>query len=186
MAIKIIANGILIIILAIAQISFIGGLPGIAGDLNLALVVLIFILGFSGFGPAMFWAFGMGFLFEVFSFLPFGAYLFSLIATVIIANFLLNYFFTNRSVYSFLALSGFASAAYGLSVYYFARVAGSARQVLISAGANSSAEITDKNFLFSIPKQICLNILITVVIYYIIYFLGKSFRPVFLIKNKIR
>lgn len=177
MAIKIIANIILIIILAIAQISFIGGFSGIAGDLNLALVVLVFILGFSGFGSALFWAFGTGFLFELFSFFPFGSHIFSLIFTVIAANFLLDYFFTNRSVYSFLALSGLSSAVCGLAFYFF---------IFIFSGLNPSARIMDENFLFSMPKRIFMNILLAFVIYYIIYFFGKSFSPVFLIKRKIR
>ncbi len=111
---------------------------------------------------------------EIFSFLPFGAYLFSLSATIIIANFLLKYFFTNRSVYSFLALSGFASAVYGLAVYFF---------ISVFSLVNPSAEIADENFLFSIPKQICLNVPLAFVVYYIIYFFGRSFKPVFLVKK---
>ncbi len=174
MAIKIIVNIILIVILAIIQISFISGLPGIAGDVNLVLVALIFILGFSNFGLASLWAAATGFLLEIFSFLPFGAYLFSLSATIIIANFLLKYFFTNRSVYSFLALSGFASAVYGLAVYFF---------ISVFSLVNPSAEIADENFLFSIPKQICLNVPLAFVVYYIIYFFGRSFKPVFLVKK---
>ncbi len=119
MTAKIITNIILIISLSVVQIALVSGLPAPAGNLNLALVVLIFILGFSGFNFAAWWAVGVGFLFEIFSFLPFGAFLIGLSLTVIIANWLLNYFFTNRSLYSFLALTGLATVIYGLIINFF-------------------------------------------------------------------
>ncbi|MFA6306324.1 MAG: hypothetical protein WCV70_00705 [Patescibacteria group bacterium] len=173
MAIKIITNIILIISLGIVQISLISGLPGLAGSLNLALVVLIFILGFSGFNFTAWWAVGLGFLFEVFSFLPFGAYLISLSLTVVIANWLLNYSLTNRSLYSFLALAALATVIYELAINSF---------VLIFAEASSSALVTQSNFWLSLLEKIGLNLLFTFIIYYIIYFLGRSLSPVFLVR----
>ena len=171
---KIITNVILIIVLGIIQISLISGLPAMAGNLNLTLVILIFILGFSGFDFAAIWAVGLGFLLEVFSFLPFGSYLFGLSLTIIISNFLLNHFFTNRSLYSFLALTGIATIIYGLVINFF---------VLFFVETNLSALITDGNFWISILEQIGLNLLSAFIIYYIIYFLGRNFKPVFLVKK---
>ncbi len=172
MLVKIITNVILIISLGVVQISLISGLPGIAGNLNLVLVILIFILGFSGFDFAAWWAVGLGFLLEIFSFLPFGAYLFSLSLTIIIANWLLNYFFTNRSLYSFLALTGLATLIYELIINFF---------VLLFVETNSFTLLAAGNFWVSILEQIGLNLLFTFIIYYIIYFLGKNLKPVFLI-----
>lgn len=174
MIVKIITNIILIIGLAAAQISLVSGLPGLANNLNLVLVVLIFILGFSGFDFAAWWTVGIGFLLEIFSFLPFGAYLFSLSLTIIIANFLLNYFFTNRSLYSFLALTGLASVIYELIINFF---------VLIFVEINLPASITAGNFWFYRLEQIGLNLLSAFIIYYIIHFLGRNLKPVFLIKK---
>ncbi|MFH1582843.1 MAG: hypothetical protein ABIB72_00795 [Candidatus Falkowbacteria bacterium] len=171
---KIITNIILIISLGVVQIALVSGLPGMASNLNLALVVLIFILGFSNFDFAILWTIGLGFLLEIFSFLPFGTYLFSLSLTIIIANFLLTYSFTNRSLYSFLALTGLATIIYELIINFF---------VLIFIEINSFASIAVSNFWFSIIEQIGLNLLFTFIIYYIIYFLGKSLKPVFLIKK---
>ncbi|MDP2736645.1 MAG: hypothetical protein Q8O59_02540, partial [bacterium] len=156
------------------QIALISGLPGIASNLNLALVVLIFILGFSSFNFAVPWTIGLGFLLEIFSFLPFGTYLFSLSLTIIVANFLLNYSFTNRSLYSFLALTGIATIIYELIINFF---------ILIFVEMNLAALITAGNFWFSILEQIGMNLLLTFIIYYIVYFLGRSLRPVFLIKK---
>ncbi|MEI6596895.1 MAG: hypothetical protein WCL13_01640 [bacterium] len=169
---KIITNIILIIGLGVAQISLVSGLPGMASNLNLVLVILIFILGFSSFDAAVYWVVGLGFLLEIFSFLSFGAYLFSLSFTIIIANFLLNYFFTNRSLYSFLALTALATVIYELVINFFA---------LIFIEINSFASLAASNFWFSMLEKIGLNILFTLIIYYIIYFLGRSLKPVFLI-----
>jgi len=174
MIVKIITNTILIISLGVVQIALVSGLPGMFSNLNLVLVILIFILGFSGFNLAVLWAVGLGFLLEVFSFLPFGAYLFSLSLAVIIANWLLNYFFTNRSLYSFLALTGLVTVIYELIVNFF---------VLIFVEISSAASITAGNSWFSMLGQIGLNLMFTFIIYYIIYFLGRNLKPMFLVKK---
>ncbi|MDD4271369.1 MAG: hypothetical protein PHF50_01035 [Patescibacteria group bacterium] len=171
MIVKIITNIILIIGLGVMQIALVGDLPGMASNLNLILVVLIFILGFLSFNFAICWVIGIGFLFEVFSFLPFGVYLISLSLTIIIANFLLNYFFTNRSLYSFLALTALATIIYELVINLF---------VLIFMETSSTAWLAAGNFWFSLLEQIGLNLLLAFIIYYVIYFLGRSFKPVFL------
>ena len=157
---KIITNLILITGLATAQISLVSGLPGPAGNLNLVLVALIFILGFSNFAFAVWWAVGLGFLLEVFSFLPFGAYLFSLSFTLMIANFLLNYFFTHRSLYSFLALTGLATVIYEIIISFY---------VLIFMEINSAGMSRANNFWLFMLEQIGLNFLLALIIYYIIH-----------------
>ncbi len=177
MIVKIITNIILIISLGAVQISLISGLPGPAGNLNMVLVVLIFILGFSNVDFAVWWSVGIGLVLETFSFLPFGTYLFSLSLTVMIANFLLNYFFTNRSLYSFLALTGLATVIYKLIISFL---------TFIFIEVNSAAAIIDGNFWASLLKQIGLNLLFTFLIYYVINFLGRNLKPVFLIKKSFR
>jgi len=177
MTVKIITNIILIVFLGAVQLALISGLPGPAGNLNLALVVLIFILGFSSFDFVVAWAVGLGFLLEIFSFLPFGAYLISFSLTIIIVSWLLNYFFTNRSLYSFLALTGLATIIYELMINFI---------VLIFVGINLLALITSDNFWYFLLEKIGLNLLFSFIIYYIIYFLGRSLKPVFLIKGTTR
>ncbi|MDO8668086.1 MAG: hypothetical protein Q7K35_03235 [bacterium] len=172
---KIIANILFIIMLAIAQISFISGLPGVFADLNLVLVILIFILGFTSFNFAAWWSLGIGFMLEVFFFLPFGAYLVSLSLTIIIANFLLNYFFTNRSLYSFMALVALSTIFYELIINSIS---------LIFFENNKYFFLVDAHFWILTLKQIGLNLLFTVFIYYILHTFGRNLRPVFLIRNK--
>jgi len=165
---KIITNIILIIALGVVQIALISGLPGMFSNLNLALVILIFILGFSNFDFAVVWTIGFGFLLEIFSFLPFGTYIFSLSLTIVITNFLLTYFFTNRSLYSFLALTGLATVIYQLIINFF---------IFIEM---NSAAVMEGNFWSSILEQIGFNLIFTFIIYYIIYFLGKNLNQAFL------
>lgn len=172
MIIKIIANIALIIILSIAQVSFISGLPGIASDVNLILVALIFILGFFNFDLALLWVLGIGFFMDIFSFSVFGVYIFSLSAAIAAANLSLNYFFTNRSLYSFSAMAGISIFVYESAVYFF---------VLIFSEANPAMA---GGFWIAFLTRVFLNILLSAAVYYAVYFFGKKFKPVFLIKNK--
>ncbi len=170
---KIITNLIFIIGLAALQAGFISGLPGAASGLNLALVVLIFILGFGSFGFALAWAAGLGWLLETFSFLPFGVLLSGLCLTIIISNLLLNYFFTNRSLYSFLALTGLATVVYKLIISLLVLIF-SVENLFLPAG----------EFWLAMFSQLGLNMLASLFIFYFLHFLGKNFKPVFLMKNK--
>jgi len=175
MVVKIIANILFIIGLGALQIAFISGLPGWFSSLNLVLVVLVFILGFASFNFAFWWSVGIGLMLEIFSFLPFGAHLITLSLTIIIANFLLNYFFTNRSLYSFLALVALATIAYELIINSVSLIFTQADQYFFFTGAS---------FWISVAERICLNLLFTFLIYYLVHFLSRNLRPVFLIKSK--
>jgi hypothetical protein len=174
MILKIVINSILIIGLSLAQISFISGLPIPISYLNLILVALIFILGFADLNLAIWWALGTGFMLEIFSFLPFGIYLMSLCLTVIIANLLLNYFFTNRSLYSFVVLAALATISYK-SIFNFS--------IFMSSFGDKYTVAGGANFWVSILWQIVLNSLVTFIVFYILHFLGRNFRPVFLHKK---
>ena len=173
MTAKITTNLILIIGLAALQAGFISGLPGTASGLNLALVILIFILGFNSFNSALWWALGLGWLLEIFSFLPFGILLISLALTMVISDLLLNYFFTNRSLYSFLAMTALATLVYATAVNLLA---------FVLTGENLSS-LAEGNFWYAIFSQLGLNLLAAFLIFYFMHFLGKNFKPVFL-KNK--
>jgi hypothetical protein len=175
MAIRIIINALLVIGLAALQVAFISGLPGWFSSLNLILAILIFILGFVSFNFALWWSVAVGFMLEIFSFSPFGVYLVGLSLTIIIANFLLNHFFTNRSLYSFLALAALATLIYELLRRFF---------ILLFTQASGSFFLARVDFWLLVFKQIVMNLLFTFTIYYLVHFLGKNLRPVFLIKKR--
>lgn len=173
MIVKTIANILFIVSLGATQISFISGLPAPFSHLNLVLVILIFILGFADFNLAVWWSLALGFILEVFFFLPFGAYLVSLILTIVVANFLLDYFFTNRSLYSFLALTALATLAYELIINFI---------FLIFSQADRYFFMASGNFWILTLERIGLNLSLTFFIYYLIHFFGSNLRPVFLMK----
>jgi len=175
MAAKIIANIFFLTILAAAQVSFISGLPSPFNKLNLLLVVLIFILGFAGFKLAAWWSLAAAFILEVFLFLPFGVYLVSLTLTIVAANFLLEYFFTNRSLYSFLALVALATVIYELIINFLS---------LIFLEIDRRLFLLEPNFWLSLLEQIGFNLLLTLVFYYLVHFFGRNLKPVFLTRLK--
>lgn len=173
---KIIFNIILIICLSIVQLAFISSLPYPLNNFNLLLVVLIFILSLADLKLALFWLAGTGFFLEVFSFEPFGVYLLSLVLTIFLVNFLLTGFFTNRSLYSLLALIASATLAYDLFfilIIYLISLAG--------------GEVFDFNFgaafQAAVLSQLILNSLAVLLIFYLVNFISRRLKPVFLIRS---
>lgn len=173
MATRIITNIIFMVALGALQTAFLSAFSGMLGNVNLLLVVLIFILGFAGFDFAIWWSLGAAFLLEIFSFSFFGTYLISLSLTVALAGFLLNHFFTNRSLYSFLALTALATIIYELIINFFS---------FIFSSSDRYEALASLNF-WRVFEQIGLNLLLAFLIYYFLHFLGNSFRPVFLNKH---
>ena len=173
---KILLNTILILSLVIIQLSFISGLPAGLNNLNLILVILIFILALINLDLAVWWTMGIGVLLDMFSFAPFGVYLVCLSLTIIITNFLLINFFTDRSIYSFFALAGLATVVYGILL-------AGAGYLLQLIGGGELGLILNKNFWLAQLSRLCLNLLATLVIFYFVSFIGKRLKPVFLVKH---
>lgn len=174
---KIILNSLLITLLAIVQFSFISSLPNGFNNLNLILVIIVYILsGLKGLDHAIYWVVGLGFLMDIFSFSYFGINLINLILTLIIANFLLNNFFTNRSLYSFLALTFLVTLIYEIflngSHYIFNLIEG-------------EKMILNNYFFLAKATGLGLNLLFSLLLFYLINIISNRLKPVFLIKSKI-
>ncbi len=174
---KIILNLILIISLAIIQLSFISGLPAFLDNINLIIVAIILILVIGNFKLAFWWSIGTGIMLDIYSFLIFGVNLVSLLTTLLFANFLLVNFFTNRSLYSILALTILASIcydllSYGLSclIYFFSH-----QDFILNLGIN---------FWLNRLSGLALNLLAVLIIFYFMNFISHKFKPVFLIRRK--
>ena len=176
---KIFVNLFLIVLLALVQISFINSLPKVASSLNLILIILIFLLILTNFKLALIWAVSLGYLLDLFSFYPFGIYLVSLSLTIVIAHFLLTNFFTNRSLYSFLALVAIATINYEIFINSITYL------INLTSSNTSSYQIINFNYHFWQIKcwELGSNLLITIFLFYLISFIGKSLRPVFLAKQ---
>lgn len=96
---------LLISLAAIVQISVIYVWPGFLGEINLVLIALVILLFFNGLKPALLAAVVSGFWLDLFSFNIFGANMFSLIVTVMIADRIATTWLTNRSFYSYVIIN---------------------------------------------------------------------------------
>jgi rod shape-determining protein MreD len=175
MYIKAITYSIFIMLLFSLQISLINGLPE-AFHFNLIMASLIIILLIFGKDEAIWCSIGSGFLLDLYSFNSFGTFIVVLPLLVYLANVLLVKFFTNRSLYSFLALILFGTIFYDFFVWI--------SSVLRVA-------IFNQNFVIGIPDinsifvSLITNSIFAIASFYAINFISDRLKPVFLIKGKI-
>jgi rod shape-determining protein MreD len=170
----IIFNVLAALILVFIQVGFLTGLPFGLASLNLVLVALVFILVFTGLETAFYWAIGLGFLLDLFTFYPFGSHLISFSLTLLAVFLLLEKFFTNRSLYSFLALVTAASVFYQLFLL--------AASGLIDVFSGTPGIASEMNFWLAAGRELALNLAVAIAIYYFQNFLSNRLKPVFLQK----
>ncbi len=103
----------------IIQLSFANSLTGFFSGINFVLLYLIYVFIFYDLKTSLIVGLFSGFLLDLFSFYFFGVYSVSIIITIFIVNFLLLNLFTNKSIYSFLALGLFFSIFYYLFSSFF-------------------------------------------------------------------
>ncbi len=174
---KIIFNILFLFLAVLFQIFFVNNLPYGLSKLNLILIILIFILSLANFEYAFWWALGVGFLLDVYSFHLFGTYLLAIIFSIIVANFLLINFFTNRSLYSFLMLSFLFLLIYELSlqfIFYFINIF--SHQYIF--------RILKADFWLNLFQAEVYNLFLVIIVFYAINFITQKLKPVFLVKNK--
>lgn len=167
----------IIIFIFAVETSFISGLPLYLSNLNLLLVALIFVLGLGDLEIAVLYSLGFGILMDIFSFSFFGVHIASLILTMLSANFLLVKFFTDRSLYTFLALVGLATVIYELfanSLDFIVSVLSNKERIVIWNGAFLKAEL----------YQIVYNLAVCFLIFCLVHYISNSLKPVFLLKKK--
>jgi len=109
---------LLILALVFFQLGLVNTLPYGFNRINLILLTLVILLFFFNSRTTLGIMIAAGFLLDVFSFNFFGIYMLTLAATVLLADFLLVNFFTNRSTYSFLALTFLATLFYNFCLYF--------------------------------------------------------------------
>jgi len=173
---KIIINIILIISLSIIQVSFISGLPYFLSLFNLSIISLILILVIKDLEYAIYWSLGFGLLFDMIYFSPFGIFILCFTLTVIFSNYLLIYLFTNRSLYSFIALTFLATIFYNF-IYIFLIF-------ILNFITPFEFEVKiDINFFKDLLTEVILNIIIIIIAFYVLNFLSRKLKPVFLTKD---
>ena len=174
---KIIINLLLAFLVVLLQLGFISGLPLYFASLNLILISLVFILEISDLKTALLWVLAAGFLIDIYYFKSPGTYFLSLLAAIFLMDFLLEHFFTNRSLYSFLALIFFGHLIFKFSWYIY-------KFLLSFVFKDSFDYILNFMFLKNEIIELFINMMAVAIGFYIINFVGSNFKPVFLIKKR--
>ena len=173
---KIAINATLITLLVVAQVGFISGLPGWLKYLNIVLVALMFLLVLTSFELTFAWALSAGFLLDIYSFTFFGINIIALAISLIWANFLLQNFFTDRSLYTFIVLTIMASFSYKVILYSMSFL-----YLYILSG--KSFDITSAMFWLAQLKSFAVDIISVGIVFYFLIFISKTLRPGFLLKR---
>jgi cell shape-determining protein MreD len=175
MTLKILFNILLLLALSVFQISFINNLSPYFSYLNLALIIILFILEFRGLNAALFWALGIGIIFDLLSFNFFGLHIIVFSVSTYLIHLVLLNFFTDFSIYSISMLIVFYLFVYEIIL-----------RVLIGAVK------LDIGYLFLFFKlefleyfilKISINLLLVFLIFHIVNFFNNKFSPVFLNKK---
>jgi len=175
MYLKYFINFLLILLITIFQISFVSSFPSWFSYINIVLVILVFILILFDLNVVIPWIIVSGLIMDIFTFGFFGFYILSLSSTILIVNLLLKNFFTNRSMYSFLALIFFATVINFVITMLFSEI--------ISLFSEKEIIVLNLGFFRFMYKQIIMNILGMAFLYYLTNFLSNSLRPVFLVTS---
>lgn len=167
----------IIIFIFTVETAFISGLPLYLSNLNLLLVALIFVLGLGDLEIAVLYSLCLGILVDIFSFSFFGVHTASLILTILSANFFLVKFFTDRSLYTFLALVGLATVIYEFFI--------NGLDFIISVLSNHERmAIWNSAFLKAEFYQIAYNLAASFLVFCLVHYISNSLKPVFLLKKK--
>jgi len=164
---NIIINGLAMIALAVIDSTLMGSLPFGLYRFHLFPIALVFVLLLSNLRVASWWVLGGGLVLEIFSFRPFGAYLFLLFFTLVVIEFLLDKFITNRSVYSIIIITVVVTLIWDIAFF-------------ISDYRAGIASFSFNYWIRVIPWSLVINIIGAGIIFYIINALSKRLRPVFL------
>lgn len=174
---KIFLNCLAIVLLAAFQLGAVTAWPYPFNNVDLVIITLVFLLLILNWQPALLWALGMGLILDFYSFPWIGINLASLIIVVIASNFLLNHFFTNRSLYSFFAIT---TAAYFLRLvsFYFS--------VYLVAVLTQTGVGINFNRYFFLGKiyGLLISWIIVWLLFYCLTYISRRFKPFFLTARK--
>ncbi len=102
------------LILVILQMGLIGFLSAPYNFLNFGILAMILWFFYKEQGLALVFLLTFGLFLDIFHFELFGIYTLSLVATAILSSLILRNLLTNRSAYSFVALTAIATIIYNI------------------------------------------------------------------------
>lgn len=162
-----------IILLSLVQIGLLNSLGDWGKNINLILCLVVFITIIFNYSQGLWSAFLGGLVLDLYSPLIFGIFTLVFLIIAILINFLFTNFFTNKSLYSLLALGGFAIIVYNLLFFVFVGL-------LFVFDLRGTYLILDINWLKNLMSQIILNFIVLALFFIFINKLNKRLKAVFL------
>lgn len=156
---------------AIIQRSFIWALPHPFSLISLPVIILMAYLMFSVWEKAWPQLLIFGLLLDIMSFHYLGIEPIALLLSFMAGEFFLKYWLTNRSLYSFAALTLLVSLAYHLIIIVSAS--------LLSYQEQSFSLLFKENFWVSIAYESLASVVAVSVIFYISNSLSRKMKPFF-------
>ncbi|MFA6513757.1 MAG: hypothetical protein WCT50_00500 [Patescibacteria group bacterium] len=162
------------LLISVLQFSFISSLPGAFSQINLGVILMIFILFFFRARSTIIFIFFFGFFMDIFSFQFFGFYLITLGAVALIAYLISKNWLTNKSLYSFGVLFLISTLVYNLIAAILA---------FLTSDLQSGFSVFNFSFWQALFYQLVWNILAAILFFNILTLLAKRFKPFFLEKK---
>jgi hypothetical protein len=170
-------NCLLLVFLAALQLGAVAAWPFPFNNVDLVVVSLVFLLLIINWQTTMLWVLGTGLILDFYSFHFVGVNLVSLMVAVLASNFLLNHFFTNRSLYSFFAIT---TAAYFLRILVFY----SAIFLLAALGQTDVGININSYFFLGKFYGLLISWIIVWLLFNCLAFISRRFKPFFLTARK--
>ena len=145
-------------------------------NLNLLLVALIFITIIFGYNVGFIFAIYLGFLINLFSFLPFGSFIIIYLLILTIVNFLYKHVLINLSFYTSLILILIATCLYTIIISLY-------NLLLYFFKVTSIYMELDRTFFQNLGEQLIWNLLLMAVIFLIAKTSLKKLNLAFLLKK---
>jgi rod shape-determining protein MreD len=109
----------MLLALLLAQIAWLPNMPSFASNINIILVVLIFISVVYEFYMGVVYGLFLGVMLDLYSALPFGAMILSLMITLYLVYKIFQKVLTNKSFYTLLGLTAIGTIVYSLILYAY-------------------------------------------------------------------
>ncbi|MFA5131353.1 MAG: hypothetical protein WC467_02905 [Patescibacteria group bacterium] len=171
---QIISVFLIVSFLVLVQFSFVSALPAPFRQFNLILTVLIFTLFFMDFRSALVAALLAGFWLDVLSFYSFGFYLLIIFASLLLAQWILKNWLTNRSLYALSALLIVITVFYN----FLAAIV-----LYIFSSDYTAFFLTQGNFWITLLYQAGWSLLASLIFFNLAALVSRRIKPFFLEKK---
>lgn len=168
-------NIFFIILILILQISFFSSFVYLS-SFNLILCFLIFYCVIISYEKSLFLAAIFGMLLNIFTSHSFGIILFSFVLTLLLVNFLFHALFTNKSLYTLVALNTIGTISFNLLIIIFNYLAYFMKLTNLNI-------IIDSDYLIRIVIQIVSGIVFLSLLFFIYSSISKKLKSVFLLSD---